>query len=308
LQPVAKLGVEELRRSSRIPKEVAILLVGWDAQGKEFVEETKTVLLSRHGAGIVSKYKLAVEQELILVYPERNNKEAEIRVVGQIGSQDDLYTYGVAFLDPHIDFWGVEFPLAKEGEISERGMVLQCRTCGRREFIDPGALESDIYAIHEGIFRDCKGCNHPTFWQRTSGEPSNVFSLPEAGPASPEPVPQLEPSSSPGPYEKKREHPRIRVNFTACVRNPGADDNIVFCENVSRGGLCFKSSQRYYEAARIEVAAPYTPGSPCILVPAKIVYVQELPEEQMFRCGVQYLHLAKDLAPGNQGYFGSVRP
>ena len=78
------------------------------------------------------------------------------------------------------------------------------------------------------------------------------------------------------------------------MRNPGFEDCLVHCENVSRGGLCFKSNRRYYEAARIEVAAPYSPGSPCILVPAQIVRVQELPEEGMFRCGVQYLDLTKD--------------
>ena len=294
LQAVEKLGAEDLRRSGRIPKEVAIFLVGWDAQGKEFVEQTKTVLLSRHGAGIVSMHKLAVEQEMILVHLECNNKETEIRVVGQIGSEDGSYTYGVAFLDPNVDFWGVEFPPAKGGEISERGMVLQCSICGRREFMNPGALESDIYAINNGIFRDCKRCNNSTFWQQASGGVSDVPALPEADPVSPEPIPPFEPCPSPGPFKNRREHPRIRVNFTACVRNPGSDDSIVFCENVSRGGLCFKSSQRYYETARIEVAAPYSPGSPCILVPAQIVYVQELPEQGMFRCGVQYLHMRKD--------------
>jgi hypothetical protein len=79
------------------------------------------------------------------------------------------------------------------------------------------------------------------------------------------------------------------VNFTACVRNPGSEDKLVLCENVSRGGLCFMSSEPYYETARIEVAAPYSPGSACILMPAQIVRVQELPEAKMYRYGVQYL-------------------
>ena len=294
LQAVEKLAAQDLRRSGRIPKEVAIRLIGWDAQGVEFVEETKTVLLSRHGAGIVSKHKLAVEQEMILVHLERNNKETEIRIVGQIGSEDNSYTYGVAFLDPDLDFWNVEFPSAKDSEGSDRPMVLQCSVCGRREFMNPGTLESDIYAIHEGIFRDCKHCKNSTFWQQTFEGVSDVSGLAEPALVCPEPVRPPEPCPSAGRFEKKRAHPRIRVNFTACVRQPGSDDSIVFCENVSRGGLCFKSSQRFYEAARIEVAAPYSPGSPCILLPAQIVYVQELPEQGMFRCGVQYLQLAKD--------------
>src|SRR5215472_5677125 len=61
-----RMSLEGVRRSSRIPKEIAILLTGSDIEGKVFSEQTKTVLLSRHGAGIVSRYKLSAEQELIL--------------------------------------------------------------------------------------------------------------------------------------------------------------------------------------------------------------------------------------------------
>lgn len=299
MQGVAKLATEESRRSGRIPKEVAIRLIGWDADGKEFVEQTKTVLLSRHGAGIVSTYKLAAEQEMILVHLERN-KESEIRVVGQIGSEGGSYTYGVAFLDPNVDFWGVPFPSAKDGEVLEHGMVLQCGVCGHSEFMNTGALESDIYAIHDGILRDCNQCHRSTFWRQTTDKVSDDPALPQAEPVppdpvsceavshevvSPEPVATLAPCSTPQPFKNTRAHARIRVNFTACVRDPGSGDCIVLCENISRGGLCFKSRRRYFQTAQIEVAAPYSPGSPCILVPARIVYVQEIPEEGMFRCG-----------------------
>jgi hypothetical protein len=47
-----------VRRSGRIKKEIAILLLGTDTQGHVFAEETKTGTLSLHGAGIVSDLKL----------------------------------------------------------------------------------------------------------------------------------------------------------------------------------------------------------------------------------------------------------
>lgn len=290
MQSVQKLGAEALRRSDRIPKEVAILLIGSDAQGKGFMEQTKTVVLSRHGAGIVSKHKLSVEQEMVIVQA-KCNKEAEIRVVGQIGSEDGCYAYGVAFLDPGIDFWDVEFPAATDAETSARRMVLQCSICGRREVIDPGALESDIYTIHDGILRYCKNCNSSTLWKQISGEVPDQCPVSEAVPVTPE-TPPHEPS--PAPFKNRRRHVRTKVSFTGSVRNHCFEDDMVLCENVSRGGLCFKSSKRYYETAGIEVAAPYSPGSACIRVPAQIVYVQELPDEKMFRYGVQYLPLTKD--------------
>jgi hypothetical protein len=43
-----------VRRSGRIPREIPILLIGSDMEGTVFSEETKTVMISLHGAGIVS--------------------------------------------------------------------------------------------------------------------------------------------------------------------------------------------------------------------------------------------------------------
>ena len=74
---------EGVRRLSRIPKEMHILLVGSDTEGKIFSEQTKTVLLSRHGAGIVSRYKLSAEQELILRAGRRINARA-VAIHGEV--------------------------------------------------------------------------------------------------------------------------------------------------------------------------------------------------------------------------------
>jgi len=73
------------------------------------------------------------------------------------------------------------------------------------------------------------------------------------------------------------------------VRHPNRTDELVHCEDVSRGGLRFKTRTRYYEQALIEVAAPYSSGQPAIFVPAKIVFAQELPEQKLFRYGVAFL-------------------
>ncbi len=293
MQVIEKPGPKAARRSARIPKEVAILLIGSDARGREFVEQTKTFVLSRHGAGIVSVHKLGVEQELIVIQQECN-REAEIRVVGRIGSEDGLHRYGVAFLDPDIDFWGVEFGSPTDAGASEPCMVLQCNMCGRREVISPDALESEIYAVHDGLLRDCKQCHRSTLWKRTSREVPGNLDMPEAVAVSAELTPPLEPIPPPAASRNRRKHMRINVNFAGRVSNHGFEDDIVVCENISLGGLCFKSSRFYQKTTAIEVAAPFAHGSPDIPVSARIVYVMELPEEKMFRYGAQYLHPAKD--------------
>jgi hypothetical protein len=110
---------EHLGRSSRTAREIAILLVGSDMQGKVFSEQTKAVLLSRHGAGIISQYVLSAEQELILRRLD-TDKEAEIRVVGQLGFHGESHTYGVALLDEEVDLWGVDFGSMTDSERSQQ--------------------------------------------------------------------------------------------------------------------------------------------------------------------------------------------
>lgn len=287
---MAKMSAQNVRRSGRIPKEIAILLVGSDLEGKVFSEQTKTVVLSLHGAGIISQYKLVPEQELILRRLDTNS-ETEIRIVGQIGSQSDNYTYGMAFLDPEIDFWGVKFPSLTDSEIRASRLLLECSGCKGRETVDQSDLAADVFAINEGIVRFCKNCGSSTFWKQAfvgAGDKSDWPQPLQAQEAA------MEAESAPAqktaaPRENRRKYVRTKVSCKACIRQPGQTLDVVVCEDMSRGGLRFKSRKRYFERSSIEVAAPYTPGAQSIFVHARIVYVQELPEEKLFRCGVQYL-------------------
>jgi hypothetical protein len=301
-----------VRRSSRIPKQLAILLIGSDIEGKVFSEESKTVVLSQHGAGILSSYKLAPEQEVIIRRLD-TQKEADVRVVGQIGAESDTYTYGVAFLDPSIDLWGVEFPAMSESDKQAGRMLLECSRCKSREYLGEGDMESDVFAINEGLVHYCRRCGSSTLWRQPSGGAEGEPVLPEAqrhsepvpatdsidpatvNPVAPQesapaPVPESTPAPHPPePVENRRKHRRTKVSFQACIRRAGHQDEVVACEDMSRGGLRFKSRQSYDRGSMIEVAVPYAPGETAIFVTAKIVYMQELPEEKRFRCGVAYV-------------------
>jgi hypothetical protein len=232
------------------------------------------------------------------------NKEAEIRVVGQLGSVDQTYTYGVAFLNPEMDLWGIKFPGMTESEKVASRVLLQCSGCKSRELVEQSDLESDVYIVNEGIFRSCKSCGSSTFWKRATEEDGSEAVLmpvetarPEAegiselaetasaaaAPAEPEPAAKTEVRT-----ENKRKHMRTKVNFKGCVRSFQFGDDVVTCEDMSRGGLRFKSRKQYVEKMEIEVAAPYSPGSQAIFVRAQIVHVTELKQERRFRCGVCY--------------------
>jgi PilZ domain-containing protein len=320
-----------VRSNGRIPKEVPILLIGSDLAGKVFSEPTKTVVLSRHGAGLLSRHKLYPEQELVLRCPGRN-LETEIRIVGQVGEQSGLYTYGVAFLDPRINFWAIEFPPLSPAEIAAGLLSLVCCSCSTLEKIDDTGIESDVCATNEGVIRFCKRCGCSTLWKQSARATDDKSPVPpalpssapvtstpaqasaqtgplsqaavsRAGPApagaylgeSPAAVLTVPPPEKSAPRgAERRKHPRVRVNYSACVRHPGfLDDDIVVCEDLSRGGLRFKSRRRYYEQSFIEVAVPYSAGQSAIFVPARIVFVQELPEQNRFRCGASFLNSTK---------------
>jgi hypothetical protein len=323
------------RRSGRIPKQIAITVIGSDIEGRVFSEQTKTVVLSRHGAGIVSTYKLSAEQEVV-IRSEESHKEIEARVVGQIGSEGDTYIYGVAFLDREINFWGLDFPDLSVSEKQATQTLLECSSCHAREVADHSDLASDVMAVNESIVRYCQKCGTSTLWKQATpgGEggsdeptaqrrqdgrdsPPGAQRSTFAGPAwmqeesvkhaatfepdtsrasiadvatshGPAPAPSG-PGASAKDRENRRKHARTRVNFKACVRRPGFPDDVVSCEDMSRGGLRFSSTKKYFEKMLIDVAVPYSPGDQAIFVPAQVMFVQELPEQKVYRCGVMYL-------------------
>jgi hypothetical protein len=343
-----------VRSSGRIPKEIPILLIGSDIGGRVFSEPTSTVLLSLHGAGILSRHKLYPEQDLILRWTEKN-KEAEIRVVGHLGTQSGRHTYGVAFFDSHLNFWEIDFPPVSAIEQQLGVISLVCSSCKAIEKIDDTSVEADVCATNEGVIRDCKRCGTSTLWKPERGVanrepvPSPTARLPlfrpppmpapapvpspeanvspsQAPASSPLPAREPEPPASPPsfyssakpsaqsssqtqagsdsdargsvltmppepddpPRANRRKHPRVKVSYAACVRHPDRGDDVVRCEDMSKGGLRFKSGKQYYDRSLIEVAAPFTPGLPALFVPAQIVFIQE-PEQQLFRYGVAFL-------------------
>jgi hypothetical protein len=325
-----------VRITGRIPKEVPILLIGSDLDGKVFSEPTNTVLLSLHGAGIVSHHKLSPEQELILRCPDRNSETA-VRIVGEMGSSNGVHTYGLAFVDPNLNFWSAEFPPLSPAEIEASLLSLMCSSCKSVDKVDNSSAEAVLCAANKSVLRFCKHCGFSTLWKPASaptapdlasptaiqmppatlGTPqiSSTYASPlsspvQAGlhsPSTSQPTAYHEPRAAvltmplppvqepDAPRKERRQHPRAKVNYTALVRHPERGDDVVTCEDMSRGGLRFKSKKSYYERSLIEIAVPYVVGQISIFIPAQIISAVEIPEEKLFRYGVAFLQPAKRL-------------
>jgi PilZ domain len=202
-----------IRRSSRIEEDIPIVLIGSDTEGRSFLEHARTILISQHGAGVISRYKLSPEQEL-LIRVQGSDKEADIRVIGQIGVQSELYIYGVAFLELHINFWGREFTSLNASENQAPHLTLECSRCGSQESIGQNDLEVDVYAFNESVVRYCKACTSSTVW-KVSETLVIKISQPEKGHGSPAPSTSASAPASASATNppNKRKYRRAKVDF-----------------------------------------------------------------------------------------------
>jgi hypothetical protein len=289
-----------VRRSGRISKEIAIVLSGENTEGRNFSDTTKTLVLSRHGASVLCRHKLIPDQEMFL-RAVAANREVEVRICGEIGEREDGHIYGVAFVDPSVDFWEMEFPRAEKLEKDLMPVTLECTGCRQRMTVQFDATEMDVYIVNEGVLRFCKGCLTSTFWKIAAEEAAPGAAAPVAHQslaetdAQEKPTLQVLPMSeapAKSPPNRRRER-RAKVNMTACIRSSGTPDEIVTCEDISRGGLGFRSIRQYSEKAMIEVAVPYAAGAVAIFVPAQITNVRKLEGGALYRYGAAYIGSSK---------------
>jgi len=292
------------RRSGRVSEKVAVVLLGSDGEGRVFSEETHAVVLSQHGAGIVSRHKLIPEQELIL-RAVALQREAEVRVVGEIAKQGEVYTYGVAFVDEALDFWQREFPPVPVWDQRPEVLVLECVGCEGAEEIKNGDFEYDICAIHGGLVRYCEECAYLTVWKQTQDampvrvkrkeiqeikEVKEVRERPRAeGVAAPKEEFVLLADAMEG--TERRARVRAKVDFFACVVSAEFGEDVVTCVDMSKGGVSFRTKKEYAKEMRVTIAVPYAPEAkevPAIFVKGRVANVRAL-GNGMWRVGLEFL-------------------
>jgi len=228
-----------------------------------------------------------------------------VRVVGEIGSQAELHTYGVAFVNEELDFWQVEFPPAPVWR--PVALILECGGCKQVVELKDGDFEYDICAIHGGLARFCNECGFLTVWRRS---PESVPGA-KNGKIKPSTEQPQETAVQLAERERVTEKPeefvsladamegverrtrvRAKVNFFACVRTSAFGDDIVTCIDMSRGGVSFRSSHMYHKEMSVLIAVPFSPeakDAPAIFVAGRIAHVRALPEGSMWRCGLEFM-------------------
>lgn len=263
-----------MRTSDRIFLEIAIIISGTNPDGRKFVESTRALVLSRRGARILSRQALVPEQ-ILLIRCVRTGLESEVRVVGPIMGKEEGCHYGVTFLEPEANIWGINFPKLDGTENPASRVFLECANCHTQEVAHLDVFELEVFLANACLTRSCERCNAPTLWTRSSWKE-------EAAPPD-----QAKLASRHSKQERK--WPRINLKVLVCLHLPEQGQEVVSTENVSRGGFRFRSEKDYPVGMMMEAALPYSPGAANIFTPSRIVHKELAVGAKIFIYRVAYV-------------------
>jgi hypothetical protein len=262
------------RRSDRISLSVLIWVKGVGHDGLALAERAKTVALSRHGATIVLKRAISPGALLTICHIE-SGKEAECRVVEELGGQEDAHLYGVVFLDPGINLWGIDFPPIARAENAAARVLLECIACRNLSVVYMDEMEAEVFALSRHLSRSCLNCQRTTVWRDRLAVAGGRL-IPISGHRT----------------NNDRLQSRVQTRMTVCIRQRGLGDEVVLTENLSRGGLSFRSPTYYYAGSLVHAAVPYSPGSGNVFVRARIIHARHIPSEVVNQHGLTYIQVA----------------
>ncbi len=264
-----------MRTSDRIFMEVPITISGTDPSGRQFVESTRALVLSRRGARIISREPLVPEQ-VLAVRCLTTGLDTPVRVIGPIMGKGEACHFGLAFLKPDVNVWGIKFPLLDGTENPAGRVFLACSACHAQEVVHLDVFELEVFLANACISRHCFQCFGSTLWTRvkTAGEEDGA-----AQKAVPKPRHTIQ----------ERRWPRVAVKVAVCLRHPEYGQEIVTTENVSRGGFRVRSQTDFGIGSLLEVALPYSPGASNIFTPARIVHKELGIGAETFVYGIAYV-------------------
>ena len=269
---------EGVRQSDRVTLHMQVDASWPNASGTTIRQSAQTLLVSRNGGVIRLQEKLIPGQEITLhrKLDGDQNKTARARIVSEIDREAEGFIYAIAILDPRADFWDIDFPAPHKAQEAFARLLMECSFCQRREVVYLNEIELKSFEIRKCAARLCRYCDSPSIWIEAQSEFGE----------------EVLPSRSAVEEERvvpRRNRTRVKARVLACIRRRGFQEEVAVCEDLSKGGISFRSRNQYPEGTRLEVAVPYTPGAGAIFVPIRIVFSQPIASAGLFRHGAAYL-------------------
>ena len=267
-----------LRQSDRVTFSMPVEASWVTGTGTAHKQTAETLLVSRNGGVLRLADKLAMGQELNLRRQREGDewKTTRARVVAEIDQEPNGFLYAIHILDTRSDFWEIEFPAPHKAEEALARLLMECSFCQRREVAYLNELELKSFEIRKCVARVCKHCDSPSIWVESQSEMRPQQNGPSQSTVEERVIP-------------RRNRTRVKARVLACIRRRGFQEEIVVCEDLSKGGVSFRSRNQYAEGSRVEVAVPFTPGSGAIFVPIRIVFSQAIPTAGLYRHGAAYI-------------------
>jgi hypothetical protein len=267
-----------MRQSDRVAVRMDLEVSWASSAGTEFKEAVHTLLVSRNGGVVLAQEKFFPGQEITLhrKVDDNQTKTARARIVAEIDHEPEGFLYAFAISDPRLDFWNIEFPSLHKAEEALARMLMECSFCQRREVVYLNEMDVKSFEIRHCAARLCKHCDAPSIWIEAQSEHKLEEGLASGIAAREKVIP-------------RRNRPRVKARVLACIRRRGFQEEVALCEDLSKGGISFRSRNQYPEGTRLEIAVPYTPGSSAIFVPIRIVFSQPIASARLFRHGAAYV-------------------
>jgi PilZ domain-containing protein len=278
---------EGLRQSDRVSFRIPLEASWMDGSGLVRRLVAHSLLISRNGGVLRMQEKFFPGQEISLKRPLEGNgiRSARARIVAEIDHEPEGFLYAVHILEPRSDFWDVEFPSPHKAEEALARLLMECSFCERREVVYLNELELKSFESRKCVARICKVCEAPSIWVEAQSE----LVSPESQAARGSEVRRLADTHEDDRILPRRNRTRVKARVLACIRRRGFQEEVAVCEDLSKGGIAFRSRNQYPEGTRVEIAVPFTPGSGAIFVPIRIVFSQPIPSAGLFRHGAAYL-------------------
>jgi PilZ domain len=146
---------------------------------------------------------------------------------------------------------------------------MECSVCHLPEVVSLNAVDLKSFEERRCIARICNLCSAPSIWIEARPETQST---------------QTERGETEEQFLPARTDPRIKSRLVACIRHRGHDEEVV-CENLSEGGVSFRSRTQYAEGSQVEIAVPFRPGTRAIFVRGRIVFSLPVRSAGLFRHG-----------------------
>ena len=269
---------EGIRQSDRVSLQMQVEASWFGTDGTAIRQSAQTLLVSRNGGAIRLQEKLFPGQEFALhrTLEGDQSKTVRAKIVAEIDREPEGFIYAFAILEPRMDFWDIEFPAPQQAIEAIARLLMECSFCQRREVVYLNEMELKSFEIRKCVARHCKHCDAPSIWIEAQSETLSEGSLPSRSAVEERVIP-------------RRNRTRVKARVLACIRRRGFQEEVAVCEDLSKGGISFRSRNQYPEGTRLEVAVPYTPGAGAIFVPIRIVFSQAIASVGLFRHGAAYL-------------------